>query len=132
MTLWWKTLYLPSVSQSRFAFFENHEYGLEEVSATIVCCWVLSDHIFRHLSFDKGNRNDIMVLHMIFRTPRPTEVLSVDQNKGNTNKEINMFLKIFLFSVACVASSRKNLREFPKSPFSLMFEFQSNAGGPNN
>lgn len=73
-----------------------------------------------------------MVLHMIIKTPRPTEVLSVDQNKGNSNKEVNMFLKIFLFGVARIASSRKNLIEFPKSQFSLMFEFQSNAGGPNN
>lgn len=49
-----------------------------------------------------------MVLYMTCKTLKPTEMLNADQNIGNTNKEINIFPKIFLFDVVQKALSRKN------------------------
>ena len=110
---------------------KTKKYELQEVSVTLVCCWVLSDHICRYLYFGKDNRNDIMVLYMTCKTLKPTEMLNADQNKGNTNKEINIFPKIFLFSVQ-IAPSRMNPIELQQSQVCFMFEFQGNIGGPDN
>lgn len=115
-----------------FLSLKTKKYGLEEVSVMLVCCWVLSDHICRLLYFGKDNRNYIIVLYMTFNTLKPTGMLSADQNKGNTNNEINIFPKIFLFNVVQIAPSRKNPTEFYQSQFSFMFEFQSNTGDPDN
>jgi len=101
-------------------------YGLEEVSVMLVCCWVLSDHICRHLYFGKDNRNDSTVLYVTFKSLKPTGMLSADQNKGNTSREINKFPEIFLFVVIQIACSRKNPMKFQHSQFSFLFEFQSN------
>lgn len=45
---------------------------------------------------------------MTFKTLKPTGELSAGQNKGNTNKQINILPKIFLFNVVQIALSRKN------------------------
>lgn len=44
---------------------------------------------------------------MTFKTPKATGMLSAGQNKGNTNKEINILPKIFLFNVVQIVLSRK-------------------------
>lgn len=71
-----------------FLSLKTKNYVLEEVSVTLVCGWVLSDHIRRHLYFGKDNRSDILVLYMTSKALEPTGMLSANQNKGNTNKEI--------------------------------------------
>lgn len=75
---------------------------------------------------------NITVLYISFKTLKPTDMLSADQNKGNINKKTNIFAKILLFNVVQIAPSRKNPTEFQQSQFSFMFEFLSNTGGPDN
>lgn len=66
-----------------------------------------------------------MVLYMTCKTLKPTEMLNADQNIGNTNKEINIFPKIFLFNVVQIAHSRKNPIELQQSQEFFCLNFKA-------